>query len=237
MENYLNEYYNLLINTNDLNVINEFMPTLLLDKTNDMIELLINKINEEKSLAVELECDEYLEHLNAVIKLLKSKQKKEEILDEGILNENVLIFDPNFIKDLRKLDDISLYKETLIAINNLKNKDWYLANKNNIKKYRRLSGAPSGLSEVKEPNIRLLHRPINSDFWYVSSVIKKEGTRKNKTTDELVKIKNDTIDAIDGIIKMYKNESGLDYNSLFNFSEINNTPVMEEVNKWEAKKK
>jgi hypothetical protein len=61
------------------------------------------------------------------------------------------------------------------AIESLRSKQWMAGNLSNGEKYKRLHGEAAGLSEVKEKKIRLMHMPINGDFWYVCDILKKDG--------------------------------------------------------------
>lgn len=52
---YLEQYFNLLVNSDDISVAEELLPSIMLDKTNQIIEILISKLNEEIEVAEELE--------------------------------------------------------------------------------------------------------------------------------------------------------------------------------------
>ena len=81
---YIEQYFNLLVNSDDISVVEELLPSIMLDKTNQIIEILISKLNEEIEVAEELEDTEYLVHLKKII-LLLSARKESIIEEEGIV--------------------------------------------------------------------------------------------------------------------------------------------------------
>ena len=42
---YIEQYFNLLVNSDDISVVEELLPSIMLDKTNQIIEILISKLN------------------------------------------------------------------------------------------------------------------------------------------------------------------------------------------------
>ena len=43
MKDYIEQYFNLLVNSNDIKVVAELMPSITLDKTNQIIDELIRE--------------------------------------------------------------------------------------------------------------------------------------------------------------------------------------------------
>lgn len=121
MNEYIEQYFNLLVNSDDISVVEELLPSIMLDKTNQIIEILISKLNEEIEVAEELEDTEYLVHLKKII-LLLSARKEPIIEEEGILDKNIIILSSDIAKTLKKLNDPMYYIETLRAIECLENK-------------------------------------------------------------------------------------------------------------------
>lgn len=235
MEEYLNQYFKILINTRNLEQIDEFLPTVMFSNTEKFIDLLILKLEDEIKLAKELEDFEYHEHLLNIINLLNGK-KEDKSLNVSTLNSNVLVFDPEFLKTMKKLNDILFYQEIVKAVECLESKEWLEANKGNSKKYRKLLGNATGIYEVKTTNIRLLHAPINGDYWYVVGVLKKDGDNKKGHNGDLVLFRDKTLDAISRIKKMFTKEGKLDIISLNEFSLESGEKVREELNKWGGRK-
>ena len=237
MEEYLYQYFDLLINTDDIEVIKEFLPGLTLDRTEELIDLLIENLEKEFQLAIELEDLVYKEHLMKVISLLQSKKEKVEETVSVFDKDNILIFGPNFLKDLKRLNDSKLYAEVSRAIESLMSKEWLKNNFDNPQKYRRLHGVASGLSEIKASNIRLLHMPISDDFWYVISPLKKEGNNKKGHQNELARLKIIGKDDVEKIRINFTKEGKIDYVGLSEYARSNNEEVMNELARWEVRKK
>lgn len=115
MKNYIEQYFNLLVNSNDITVVEELMPSITLDKTNQIIEVLVSKLNEEIKLAEELGDHEYISYLKQVITLL-SNRKVEETKEESRLPKNIIIFSHDVIKAIKKFNDPFYYDEITQAI-------------------------------------------------------------------------------------------------------------------------
>lgn len=238
MNKYLEEYFKLLINTSDFEVIEEFLPTITLDKTNELLDLLIEKLKEELVVAVELGDDEYKEHLDKLIELLQSK-KQEELNFNSPLNisdDNILVYSPGFLKSVQKLDDVSFYRSIKKAIDELTSKEWMAGNANNKVVYRRLHGETLiGLSEAKANNIRLVHMHINGDFWYVIGVFKKEGTNKMGDFHMLEKMKVLGELEISVLLKRFTKNGELDYMAFAEYAANSSLEISKELNKWGGK--
>lgn len=238
MELYLEQYYDLLINTKDIEVIKEFLPSITLDKTNEILNQILLRLNEEYNFAVEYGDLDYQKHLQLVINLVESvKEKEPEPEPEiSVLQENILIFDSNFLKSVKSLEDSVNYKAILTAIESLQSKEWMANNMNNPTKYKRLHGVARGLSEVKVFPLRLLHTKINEDFWYVAEVMDKEGDNTKKQQEALSRICTSSKARVTEIKKSYKVDEKLDYEKLKKYAEESKEGIMEELRKWEARK-
>lgn len=235
MKEYLEQYFDLLINTNNLDVIKEFLPNIMLDNTNQIIDILLTNLKEELKLSIELDDKYYENHLKKVIILLES-QKKEKIILPSLYSTNILIFSSRFKKSLSKLNDSLFYSEINHAIECLTSKEWMTNNDNNTLKYKRLHGVASGLSEIKTNNTRLLHIPINGDFWLVLDVLKKEGNNTKSHQQQLKKIREIGKNEIDNIIKNFSSNGELNYSLLKQYAIKNNQDLIMELNRWEKKK-
>lgn len=236
MNEYIEQYFNLLVNSDDISVVEELLPSIMLDKTNQIIEILISKLNEEIEVAEELEDTEYLVHLKKII-LLLSARKEPIIEEEGILDKNIIILSSDIVKTLKKLNDPMYYIETLRAIECLENKQWIEGNKNNPQKYKRLHGVAYGLSEVKMKTIRLMHIPINGDFWYVSDVLKKGGDNPKYYNEKLETLTDLTKGEVRYIREKFTINGQLDYAGLIEYAHENNKVVMEMLHKNGGKKR
>jgi len=236
MKEYIEQYFNLLVNTNDINVVKEILPNINLDKTNQIIEQLIIKLTEEMKLAEELEDHEYISYLKEVIALL-SNRKVEEIKEESKLSRNIIIFSHSVIKTIKKLNDSFYYDEITHAVKSLESKDWMGVNQNNPENYKRIHGVAAGLSEIKTKKIRLMHIPLNSDFWYVSEILKKDGDNQKHHQKKLQLLSKSTKDEAEIIRKKFTVNGELDYTSLIRYAEENNESVIEALNKLGGKKR
>lgn len=179
---------------------------------------------------------EHKEYIESVIEMFTASKVIEPEM-ESIEDKNILVFASDFLKSLKQIDDSSLYREVLSAISSLESKEWMVGNKFNDSKYKCLHGDASGLFEVKTSNVRLLHMPINGDFWYVSAAVIKEGDRKKKYNQDLIRTKRDCVIFIDEIKKRFTKDGVLDYDGLSLYAEQTSTNVMQELGKWEGKKK
>ena len=103
MSRYIDYYFDILVNLTDINDVKEILPSINLDGTNKILDILIDKLNEELNVADELGDEEYSLYLKSVIDLLKDC-KVEEIEEESVLdNENIIIFSDNILKTIKKL--------------------------------------------------------------------------------------------------------------------------------------
>lgn len=236
MEGYLKNYFDILINTTDIETIKMMLPSLSLDKTNDFIDCLVDMLYSESDLAVEIGDTQYIKHLEAVSNLLLSKKTKIPTEDIPLQRKNTIVFSQGFLKSLKPLEDSALYREILFALSSLESKEWMENNAFNPTKYKRLHGGASGLSEIKGQKIRLLHVPINSDFWYVAAAVIKEGDGRKKFNEDLIRIREDSQSAVAGIISEYSIDGEIDYKRLNSHAESMALPVMQELRKWEDKK-
>ena len=236
MSEYIEQYFNLLVNSSDVNVVKELLPCIVLDKTNQIIEQLVSKLNEEVIIAEEFNDREYLLYLKEVI-LLLSERKEKVIEEDGVLDNNIIIFSHDVIKTIKKLNDPFYYSEILHAIESLKSKQWMESNQNNSEKYKRLHGVAYGLSEVKTKKIRLIHMPINGDFWYVSEILKKDGDNPKNHQNKLQFLCKSCKDDVDTIRKEFTLNGQLDYDRLIKYSQENNEIIMEMINKLGGRKK
>lgn len=237
MDKYIEYYFELLINTRDINEIKSVLPSINLDKTNYILDILISKLLEEIELAKEFDDQEYLEHCNVLVTLLKAS-KIEEIEETSIFEtENIIIFSDGFLKSLRKLNDSLFYGECLTTVEALMSKQWMENNKFNDEKYKRLHGEAYGLSEVKTKNVRLLHMPINPDFWYVCDVIKKEGDTSKQYRLFLNSLTASSKEEVEFIRKQFTVDGQLDYAALMEFARVNNEQVMEELQRFGGRKR
>lgn len=239
----LDSYFYTLINVQDLDYIKEQMlPTLLLNRTNLIIDLLIKKMSEELELAIEAEMHEYKEYLEKVIEIFKeSKVKQEEskktqTLERKFkLDENVLIFAPCFYRALKKIKEKDTVLKIIHSIENLKTKE--LTNSViSTKNYKQLHGDANYLSEVKCDEIRLLYSKINADFICVVGIIQKK-SNTDKRYRENLKILSDTAEKyVEHLIERFTINGELDYEALINYSINSGQEVYEYLGNWEVNK-
>lgn len=235
MEFYLKNYLDILINTEDIEVVKQFLPSITLDGTNQIIDILLDGLKEEFDLAVECEDIKYQIHLEQVMELLKNCKEQEPIIEESKSPQNILIFGPNFMKSVKELEDSQNYKPILTAVENLESKKWMEDNINNTSKYKRLHGVAKGLSEVKVFPIRLTHTMINADFWYVAEVMDKEGNNTRKQQETLKRVCESSKEAVNDIKKRFTKDGKIDYEQLKKYAEESKSGIIEELNKWEVK--
>lgn len=236
MEFYLEHYFDILINTRDFEILNQLMPSITLDKTNQVLDKLILKIQAEMVLALEYEDVDYENHLKQVVSLLESKKEKHITYEESKSSENILVFSPYFLKSVKQMEDSKNYKAILTAISNLKDKNWMQANFSNTEKYKRLHGVASGLSEVKVFPIRLIHTKINEDFWYVSTVMDKEGNNTKKQQEILRHTCQVCEEEVAEIFEFFTKNGQIDEEKLKRYAEETEYGIIEELSKWEVKK-
>lgn len=237
MDKYIEYFFDLIVNAADINDVKDVLPSINLDKTNYVLDVLIGKIEEEIVVAVELEDEEYLSYLREVTSLLRGCRIEEEPEVSLFESENMIIFSDTFLKSLKRLNDSLFYSECLSTIESLRSKQWMEGNKFHPEKYKRLHGEAYGLSEVKTKNVRLLHMPINGDFWYVSDIIKKEGDTSKQYRLQLIALASDSKKEIEAIRQRFSKDGVLDYDALIEYAEINNEPVMEELERFGGKKR
>lgn len=233
MELYLEQYLDLLINTKDIEVIKQFLPSITLDKTDEILNEIQKKLKEELKLSIEYNDLEYQDHLTKVLDLIENIKEKEEEPEISKLPENMLIFGPNFMKSVKDLEDSENYKSILTAIENLKNKEWMKNNSNNTIKYKRLHGVAHGLSEIKVYPLRLLHTKMNEDFWYVPEVMDKEGNNTKKQQEKLKRLCDFSKIEVKTILDNCKVEGKINYDLLTQYSEQSKKGIIEELKKWE----
>ena len=239
MNKYIDYYFDILINSTSIEEIREILPSINLGKTNDILDILIGKIDEEIRVAEELGDFEYLDYLKKVIELLNSSKVVEDKVDEvSFADENIIIFSESFLKSLRRLDDSFYYGECMSAIESLRSKQWMAGNLSNGEKYKRLHGEAAGLSEVKEKKIRLMHMPINGDFWYVCDILKKDGNNPKQHRIILNGLAHYCKIDVEAIREKFTKDDGqLDYDGLILYAKENNQIVMEELMRFGGKKR
>lgn len=237
MEKYIEYFFDLIVNAANIDDIKNVLPSINLDKTNYVLDILIGKLKEEIEVAVELEDEEYLSYLREVIVLLSECRIEEKPEISLFESENVIIFSDTFLKSLKRLNDSLFYGECLSTIESLKSKQWMESNKSHPEKYKRLHGEAYGLSEVKTKNVRLLHMPINCDFWYVSDIIKKEGDTSKQYRLQLISLTSYAKAEIEAIRQRFSKDGVLNYDALIEFAKINNEPVMDELERFGGKKR
>lgn len=236
MSRYIDYYFDILVNLTDINDVKEILPSINLDGTNKILDILIDKLNEELNVADELGDEEYSLYLKSVIDLLKDC-KVEDIEEESVFdNENIIIFGDNILKAIKKLNDSFYYIECLAAINSLKSKSWMSSNKANSENYKRLHGDAVGLSEIKMKKIRLMHRPVTPDIWFVSEILKKDGNNPKQHRELLHSLANHTKLEVERLKKMFIVDGVIDYESLINYANENNKPIIEELSRFEGRK-
>ena len=236
MSRYIDYYFDILINLTDVNDIKEILPSINLDGTNEILDILIEKLNEEVNVAIELGDEEYLVYLKSVIDMLKDS-KIEEVEEKSVLdNENIIIFGDNILKTIRKLNDSFYYNECIVAINSLKSKSWMDSNKTNSENYKRLHGDAVGLSEIKMKKIRLMHGPVTPDIWFVSEILKKDGNNPKQHRELLHSLASHTKLEIDRLKKKFIVDGVIDYESLISYANENNRAIIEELSRFEGRK-
>lgn len=235
MDKYIDYYFNILVSLDNIDDVREMLPNINLDKTNQILDMVIKKINEEIVVARELEDEKYLLYLNDVIDLLNSR-KVEEIEEESFFNENIVIFSSNILKTIRKLNDSFFYLECVSAINSLKSKEWMDSNKNNVQNYKRLHGDASGLSEIKMKKIRLMHMPITPDIWYVSDILKKDANNSKQHRIYLHSLANSTREDIERIKCMFSVDGKLDIEALKKYASLSSVEIYEELSRFGGKR-
>ena len=237
MDKYIDYFFDLIVNASNIDDVKDVLPSINLDKTNYVLDVLIGKIEEEIEVALELDDEEYLTYLREVTSLLKGCRIDETQEVSLFESENVIIFSDTFLKSLKRLNDSLFYGECLSTIESIRSKQWMESNKSHPEKYKRLHGDAYGLSEVKTKNVRLLHMPINCDFWYVSDIIKKEGDTSKQYRLQLISLTASSKAEIEAIRQRFSKDGVLDYDALIEFAKINNEPVMEELSRFGGKKR
>lgn len=237
MNKYIDYFFDLIVNAADINDVKVVLPSINLDKTNYVLDALIGKIEEEIDVAIELKDEEYLSYLREVTSLLRGCRIEETSEVSLFESENIIIFSDTFLKSLKRLNDSLFYSECLSTIESLRSKQWMASNKFHPEKYKRLHGDAYGLSEVKTKNVRLLHMPINGDFWYVSDIIKKEGDTSKQYRLQLITLASCSKTEIEAIRQRFSKDGVLDYDALIEYAKINNEPVMEELERFGGRKR